>query len=248
MPASQISRRSRLFVAFALACVVLLLVVNTSVAQIPEFGEFHTWTDLATIYNLGHGFRYDGDYGIRGLLTDPNWTLIYLRPSVRYNAKDWLLLHGGFALFYNFFKDVEDLPELRPWIGVRFVGPRPGGYTITNYIRLEGRMFYLKDEDRWDKSLRGRWQIQVVTPDFAIGKREPFYGIASVEPFFDLGPTTEVVLASRYRFNIGLGHRLARGLRAEVNYVFHKARVADGDTDFDFDDHIVRLRFFWVIN
>ena len=66
-------------------------------AQRLEFNEFHTWSDIATIYNYTDRFRYDGDYGLRGLLTDPNWTLLYLRPSVRYLAQPWLRLAAGSA-------------------------------------------------------------------------------------------------------------------------------------------------------
>ena len=79
-----------------------------------EFSEFHTWTDVATTYNFSDAFRYDGDYGIRGVLTDDDWTLIYLRPSIRYKTHAWLRFHGGMALFYNFFNTLQDLPEFRP--------------------------------------------------------------------------------------------------------------------------------------
>ena len=120
--------RSLLRALGPLVLAVLGLVLSTPTAsQTPQFEEFHTWTDIATSYNFSERFRYDGDYGLRGLLTDSNWTLLYLRPSVRYQVRPWLRLHGGAALFYNFFSG-EDLPELRPWVGVRFLGPRPGGW------------------------------------------------------------------------------------------------------------------------
>ena len=153
---------------------------RTAVSQPFEFQEFHTWTDVSTIYKFSDQFRYDGDYGIRGLLTGDDWTLIYLRPSVRYQTDSWLRLHGGIALFYNFFKTIEDLPELRPWVGVRFVGPNPGGWVISNYFRLEYRAFYIRGDDKWDTVWRGRWQIQGTTPDFAIGPAERFYALASI--------------------------------------------------------------------
>jgi hypothetical protein len=85
---------------------MILASSQQATAQIQEFEEFHAWTDLATIYNFSTFFRYDGDYGLRGVLTDNNWTLLYLRPSVRYSTNKWLLLHGGAALFYNFFGEI----------------------------------------------------------------------------------------------------------------------------------------------
>ena len=140
MRGAQIAKRGRLTLVLVLIGVMLAAAPKPAASQLPEFEEFHEWTDLATIYRFSDRFRYDGDYGLRGVITDRNWTLLYLRPSVRYRAKPWLTLHGGVALFYNFITG-EDLPELRPWVGTRFVGPRPGGFVISNYFRLELRAF-----------------------------------------------------------------------------------------------------------
>jgi len=240
--------RQRLTLVLILMGVIATTTPRPAAPQQFEFDEFHTWTDVATIYKFSDAFRYDGDYGIRGLLTDDDWTLIYLRPSVRYRTHPRLRLHGGIALFYTFFNTVEDLPELRPWVGVRFVGPDPGGWVISNYLRLEYRAFYLKDEDKWDAVWRGRWQLQVTTPDFAIGAAERFYALASIEPFTEFGSSINGILGERIRTNIGMGKKVTPALRIDLNYVFHKIRVSDEGRDFDLDDHIVRLRFFYNFN
>ena len=241
-------KRHRTTLVMLILGIIATTTPRSAASQPFEFSEFHTWTDVATIYKFGDAFRYDGDYGIRGFLTSDDWTLIYLRPSVRYKTHSWLRLHGGIALFYNFFKTVEDLPELRPWVGVRFVGPKPGGWTISNYLRLEHRAFYLKDEDKWDTVWRGRWQLQVTTPDFAIGAAESFYALASIEPFTGFGASINGILGERIRTNIGMGKRVTPALRIDLNYVFHKIRVSEAGRDFDLDDHVVRLRFFYSFN
>ena len=99
-----------------LTAAVLTMAWQSVGAQTSGFSEFHTWTDLATVVNISDRFRYDGDYGLRGVVTDDNWTLFYLRPSVRYRPQPWLTLHGGVGLFYNILPD-SDLPELRPFVG-----------------------------------------------------------------------------------------------------------------------------------
>ena len=243
--------RQRLTFALMLAMLTGVFMTATpgpAASQQFEFTEFHTWTDVATIYKFSDAFRYDGDYGLRGLLSDDDWTLLYPRPSVRYGTRSWVKLHGGMALFYNFLKTVEDLPELRPWAGVRFVGPKPGGWVITNYLRLEYRAFHIKGDDRWDTVWRGRWQLQVATPRFAIGSVERLNMLASIEPFYDFGESIGGSLVDRIRFNIGIGKKVTPALRIDLNYVFHKLRVSDEDQDFDLDDHIVRLRFFYSFN
>jgi hypothetical protein len=223
----------------------LLLPVSAQ-AQQPQFNEFHTWADIATIKNYSDRFRYDGDYGVRGLLTDSDWTQVYLRPSVRYRAKPWMTLHGGAALFYSFLEG-EDLPELRPWIGTRFMTRLPAGWTLTNYLRLEYRAFYLKSESDWDTYFRGRWQFQVISPRFEIGAVRGFYGLASVEPFFNSDSDLAGSFGDRYRINFGMGRKFSGHLRAELNYLFHKIRVPDEGNTLDLNDHVLRLRFFYTV-
>ena len=108
----------------ATVLVAASLAVPSAVrAQYTETAYFETWTDLATIYELSERFRYDGDYGIRAVVSTPDFSQIFLRPSVRYAAADWLRLHGGLGWFHTFFPNDSDVDELRPWAGARF-GPR----------------------------------------------------------------------------------------------------------------------------
>ena len=103
-------------------------------------------------------------------------------------------------------------------------------------------------QDEWDTVLRGRWQLQVLTPDFSIGSAERFYALASIEPFTDFGNPTAGRFAERIRTNIGLGKRVTPALRIDLNYLFHRVQVNDDIQDFDLDDHVLRLRFFYTFN
>ncbi len=241
------SERCRYRWAVRIGLTLLAVLPTPSAAQTQPFDEFHTWTDLATIYNVSDRFRYDGDYGVRGGLTDRDWTLVYVRPSVRYQAARWVSLHGGVGLFYNFLPG-EDLPELRPWVGVRLLGPRPGGFAVSNYVRLETRAFYLKSASQWDVGLRARWQFQVTSPRFSIGSSRDFDVLVSVEPFFDLQSTANDLFGDRFRFNLGVRKQVTTALRINLSYLFHKVRVKDAGGELDFDDHVVRLRFTYVFH
>ena len=228
-----------------LSSILAVFVPDAALSQRLEFEEFHTWSDLATIYDFTERFRYDGDYGIRGFLTDSNWTLVYLRPSVRYMDRAWLALHGGAALFYNFIDQGEDLPEIRPWVGGRLSGPRPGGFLISNYFRLELRAFHFKEDSKWDTVFRGRWQLQVTSPRFRIGSAEEFYALTSIEPFFHIGSSLPDYFGDRFRYNFGMGKNVNQALRIELNYLFHRIRIEDEDGRLDADDHVVRVRLFY---
>jgi len=234
--------------ALVVAILLSFATVIPVTAQEPKFSDFHTWSDIATIYNFNDRFRYDGDYGLRGLLTDDYWTLLYLRPSVRYRNPSWLSLHGGAALFYNFFNGEADLPELRPWVGARFVWPRLGGFDFSHYFRLELRAFYIDEEAQWNSYFRGRYQLAMTSPDFAIGTADAFYILLSAEAFEDMATSDSTTFGDRFRFNLGIGKKVTSALRMELNYVFHTLRLSDARGDFDFDDHVVRLRLFYSFN
>jgi len=232
-----------------LAVITTATTPTTALAQEPKFEEFHTWWDIATIYNFNDHFRYDGDYGTRGVLSDDYWSLLYLRPSVSYRSKPWMSLHGGAALFYNFLSGEPDLPELRPWAGIRFGWPNLGGFKFTNYFRLELRAFYLQQNSDWEIIWRGRYQLGVTTPRFAIGSAERFFGLASAEIFDDLNDSAVSPFGDRWRINFGIGKMASAALRVELSYLFHKVRLVDTTgRAFEVDDHVVRLRLFYSSN
>lgn len=233
---------------FLLLFGISMAMPHITTAQDSRFSEFHAWTDLTTIYNFSGYFRYDGDYGVRGVLTGDNWTLAYARPSVRYEIQSWLLLHGGAALFHNFFKDDEDLPEIRPWAGLRFLWPQTRGFIFSHYFRLELRMFYLESDDEWSSVWRGRYQLQVRSPHFNIGAVKKIYLLTSFEIFEDLSSSLNDAFGDRFRYNIGIGNWITRNLTVELNYLFHKIAIGEHRDNFNLDDHVIRLRFFYNID
>jgi hypothetical protein len=69
--------------------------------------------------------------------------------------------------------------------------------------------------------------------------------LASIEPFFEIGSSVTGTFGDRFRINAGLGRQFSEGLRIELNYLFHKIRLLEEGGDLDFDDHVLRLRFFY---
>lgn len=247
MQMPRASRRAFFLVAGFLSLFAGGLVAPDPIAaQYSESSYFETWTDIATIYNFSDRFRYDGDYGLRAALSTPDFTQIFLNPSARYEAAPWLRLHGGIGWFHTFFPDTDDADEFRPWVGARIVGPRPGGFLIQNYLRLEMRVFELGGDRGGDTAWRGRWQLQVRSPEFRIGSAERFYAVAFAELFHTFDNEIEGFAAERVRLNLGLGRTFSRAWRMELNGMFQHGRVEEGVTGFDLDEGIVRLRMFYT--
>ena len=68
------------------------------------------------------------------------------------------------------------------------------------------------------------------------------------KPSANLANSSRSTFGDRFRFNIGIGKKVTNALRMELNYVFHTVRLSDERGDFDFDDHVVRLRLFYSFN
>jgi hypothetical protein len=85
--------------------ITILIIISIAPPVLVRSGhgaDFQTWSDIATIYKFADHWRYDGDQGLRGLLSNSDFTLLYFRPSVRYRAKSWFTIHGGIRFFQTF--------------------------------------------------------------------------------------------------------------------------------------------------
>ena len=236
-------QRSRL--GLILLGVVTLTTASAAQEQ-SDSAEFETWTDIATIYRINEKLRYDGDYGIRSWLTTRGFRQSYVRPSVRYRVKRWFLVHGGVAWFHTFIDDADDIDELRPWVGFRLLGPRPKKFVFSHYFRAELRAFDRGGDIGWDTGGRARYQLQVTSPRFKIGRAEKFYALTFFELFKNFGTSLEGLQVAQFRFDLGLGKQINRGLRLEANYLFQK--VAIEGTGLEPSDHILRIRLFYTFD
>jgi hypothetical protein len=165
---------------------ILIIVSIPALVQVGNSSDFQTWSDIATIYKISDSWRYDGDQGVRGVLSQNDFTLLYFRPSVRYRAKSWFTAHGGIRFFKTFFEDEDDTFEIGPWLGLRFVWPKIGSYAVSHYFRLEERMIWQTEGEKdFDFNLRGRYQLGLRSPNYDILFKNGIYLMGTVELFRD---------------------------------------------------------------
>ena len=235
---------------FLLIATIIIMISVVGLVRSGDCSDFQTWSDIATIYRFAEDWRYDGDLGVRGVLSDSDFTLLYFRPSVRYRAKSWFTVHGGIRFFKTFFDGDEDTFEIGPWQGLRFTWPKIGNYAISHYFRLEERMIWQTqgDED-FDFSLRGRYQIGVRSPNFDILFKNGVYLLGSVELFWNLEDNFTDNFANRIRYDMGVGTKVYDAWRVQLHYVLQDGRAIEDDffrDPFDSDEHILRLRLFYT--
>ena len=221
---------------------VLIIISIPALANLGYSSEFQTWTDLTTIYKFSDRWRYDGDQGTRGLLSQSDFTLLYFRPSVRYRINPWITAHGGIRFFQTIFDDDEDAFEIGPWQGFRLVWPKIGSYAISHYLRFEERMIWQTEGDSdFDFTLRSRYQLGARSPNYDILLKNGIYLTGSIEAFSDIETP---IFVNRLRYDVGAGTKLNDAWRVELHYLLQQGRRSAAAA-FAADEHVLRLRLFY---
>lgn len=226
------------------AAVILAAMTGSASTQQIERNEFETWIDVTTVYRFDDRWRYDGDQGFRALISESDWRLLYVRPSVRFDARSWLRAHGGLGFFYAFLDAASDLYELRPWLGLKLLWPRPGGFVFGHYIRVEERFLSLTGSEEWDTSLRARYQLSLSTPSFDVGAARRFYALAYGEVFENITGAIRDLYINKIRVGGAIGKNVGRGSRFELDYLYQSTRGSAG-ADFTLHEHVLRIRLFY---
>ena len=119
------------FAAFAVGCTGIngTFLVDPLIDEEIQTGDFNSW--LAHEYQRRTRVERDVDmeWTHAGRLAEKGYAALNGENVQPWVPSDWNVLP-------------EDLPELRPWLGLRLLW-RPGGWTVSNYFRLELRAFYV---------------------------------------------------------------------------------------------------------
>ena len=229
---------------FCLAIFALTAPVPVASGQ-----DFQTWSDIATITKLSDNWRYDGDQGIRGVLSDSDFTLLYFRPSVRYRVNEWFTVHGGIRFFKTFFDEYSDTFEIGPWQGLRFTWPMIGTYAVSHYFRLEERMIWLTQGDSdFDFSLRARYQLGFRSPNYDVLFDNGLFWTGSIELFWNMDESFSNNFVDRIRYDVGVGTKVSDAWRVQLHLIFQDARSIEDLflAPFDSEELILRLRLFYT--
>jgi hypothetical protein len=229
-------------------CLIIISQFSYAFCQDTNEIDHQSWLDFRTYYVINDLWTYDGDYGVRGILSGEDWQRIYINPSGAYNLSSQTSLRGGIRFMFTHEITTTNPFEIRPWQGIRFIWPRTKFLILSQYARLEERFVFHKQDDKSDFDIRARYRIMAKTPNLKWESiNQTFYFLVSFEFFANFDKAIEETFVNRTRLTFGLGYLLSKSFRIELNHIIQGSRKGSAE-GVDLSVRIFRLRLKYYIN
>jgi len=231
-----------------LSILILLSIIYSNLTAQDDQTDKQSWMDFRTYYTIDEKWTYDGDYGMRGYISNENWRRVYINPAFIKDATVNVDFRGGMRFIFTNEEDETNTFEIRPWQGVRFLWPRTNFIIFSQYIRLEERFTWGTEDGSFSFDLRPRYRIMAKTPNLRlVAINQTFYFLTSFEIFGQLGGKIEETFVDRTRLTFGMGYFITQSWRAELHYILQGASLGAEDGS-GIDVRIFRLRIRYYIN
>ena len=228
--------------------IILSILAITPQISAQEETDFQTWTDFTTFYHFNEKWVYNGDYGIRGLLSEQNWNQVYIHPAVIYHRRAKLRFRGGIRFIFTQESDESNTFEIRPWQGIRILWPDLNFMIIDHYFRIEERLTWQTQTRGFDGNIRLRYRLEGKTANYTLRKiNQTFYFLGSLEIFANVGEAVNETFVNRNRFVFGVGYLISKKFFAELHYIRQGSRSGSED-GFRTSENILRMRLKMNLN
>lgn len=201
------------------------------------------WLDGTAYWRFDRGWTLNTDAYFRTVLSgDEDLTSVGVRPELQHNF-GFVDAIGGANVRFNDDALGLNYWELRPYLGIRFVGSPSRRLELRSYTRLEYREFLYTDSDSTDSELRFRTRVEAkaLVSGETFSTDRSWFVQGDVEAFADLTDAVAERFADRLRFRLGAERRASYAWRFEGWLVYQISRDTrtSGVTSSDF---YLRLR------
>ena len=206
------------------------------------------WTDFTYTYSFNTAFGVGGDVGVRGILSDPDWAALYIRPIFIYRNTDQLNFGFSLGAFQNFNRSAANLLEIRPAQQVNLTWPDRPEWSLKSRLRFEERYLQYASADPevpapgWQ--FRARYELKFRTVPLDIWFVKKIYFLTSGEYFFPLNDEVPEFFADQSRLIAGYGQDIGQRGAYELHFIWQRARHSYQE-EFTTDQYILRLRLFF---
>jgi hypothetical protein len=236
------------FVRLGLVVALLAVPARTVEAQDSTTVTGNLWLDFIVNWRFAPEFRFWADNYYRTLFTGaPTQRMVGTRPELSYSALGWLQVMGGANIRYTDDSGGLNSWELRPYIGVQFIGDRFRRVVFENYTRLEYRKFLYTGSDSTSASWRFRTRFEIT----GLVSGETFLDPGSwhvsgdAEFFVDLSNPVEERFADRLRFRLGVSYVRTLKWHFDAFYIMQLSRDTQTSGVTSIDNFLrLRAKFF----
>lgn len=213
-----------------------------------EDNTFASWTDFTYTYSFNTALGLGGDAGVRGVLSDPEWSAVYLRPIIIYRNTDQLNFGFSLGAFQNFNRSAPNLTEIRPAQQVNLTWPLRPRWSLKSRLRFEER--YLEynsgepDVPAPGWQYRARYELKFSTEPADLWFMKKIHFLAAGEYFFPLNEEVPELFADQSRLTVGYGQDIGQKGSYQLHFIWQRARH-NFEEDFSTDQFILRIRLYF---
>ncbi len=236
---------------YSLLWVVCSFFVGTKVSVAQDDVSAITWADVTYFYYTSEKFGIGGDGGLRGLVSKPDWAMVYIRPAVVHRLSPFVELKGSVGFFETFQKTPANMFELRLCQEVKAQWPTLQRMYFRHRLRVEERfLFYAdaegsQDMDRQQQNYRARYYLGAKSNYFKVAEKAKYlYVHGGVEYFIPFNHSADERFSNAARVSAGFGQELKLGFNYELDFIWQASRnTLEGD--FKTDEFILRFKLIF---
>jgi len=170
---------------------------------------------------------------------DASYTSYYLASGGYYQPTPNFQFWSALILVYTDMWTASNTLELRPFVGVKFMGATSGKVRYYNWTRYEFRETKNLDTGAWTDVRRIRNQSRIDVPLASVEKAwtpKTWYAFTDIEPIWrsDTGQIDPL------RWRVGVGYITPRVL---IEFQYYHQWTRPGGGDLTYTDNIIRLNF-----
>ena len=229
--------------------ILLLFILPLQEQLFGQETDNQLWADYNLKIITGTKFSYGGDMGIRGDLSDYDWSQFVVRPTVNYKFNKTFSGAFAVALFHTNNKFLPNVTEFRIHQDFTAEWLQTKRFSLFGRVRIEQRFFSYQEENLSNEfRVRGRLLLGIQSQDLTwFGAKRPIYFQSIYEGFLTFGSDDTELFINQGRFHLALGHRIAKNWRYEIHYIRQSSRLTE-QTGLQVSQNIFRLRVFHTIN
>lgn len=229
--------------------IILLFVLLLQEQIFGQETSNQLWADYALNVNTNSKISFGGDVGLRGDLSNYEWSQFLLRPTLNYTFNKTFSGAFAIALFHTNNKFVPNVTEFRIHQEININWFERKWISIFGRLRIEERFFWYQEESLPNEfRVRGRLLMGIQSPDITwFGTRRPIYFQSTYEGFLTFGSDDTDLFINQGRFRLAFGHRIAPNWHYEIHYIRQSSRLTQ-ETGLKLAQNLFRLRVFHTIN